>query len=235
MQDLSGPGYGIIYIIMTHFAIVGAGGLVGRQLLQELLHQSTARITVVGRSFLALDHPRVEEKVVDFTDEWSLQSALAGCEAVFVAVGTTRQKVKGDMEAYRKVDFDIPLAVARACVANGISRFLLVSSVGANSRSRNFYLRLKGEVEDAIAGLPISFIGFFQPSLLLGTRTEFRLGERISQLLMPRLSFLLPDKYKPITATAVARAMVREAGSTATGVRRYTFSEMKGVTESAPV
>ncbi len=213
---------------MSHYAIVGAGGLIGRQLLQELLHHPTVRITVVGRSLLSLDHPRVEEKLVDFTDERSLQSALTGCEAVFVAVGTTLKKVKGDMVAYRKVDHDIPLAVARACVASGIARFLLVSSVGANSQNGNFYLRIKGEVEDAIARMPISFIGFFQPSLLLGDRTEFRLGERISQLLMPRLSFLIPDKYKPIPATAVARAMVREACSDVTGVHRYTYSSMKG-------
>jgi uncharacterized protein YbjT (DUF2867 family) len=100
----------------------------------------------------------------------------------------------------------------------------LVSSVGADSSSSNFYLRLKGEVEQAIEKMPIPYVGIFQPSLLLGNRNEFRLGERISQLIMPVFSFVIPSKYKPIAAKQVAKAMIREAIQDQKGVHRYTYT-----------
>jgi uncharacterized protein YbjT (DUF2867 family) len=143
---------------------------------------------------------------------------------VFITIGTTQKKMKGDLVAYRKVDYDIPVAVATACVANNVPKLLLVSSVGADSSSSNFYLRLKGEVEDAIAKMSIPYIGIFQPSLLMGNRKEFRLGEKISQLIMPLFSFAIPTKYKPIAAKQVAKAMIHEAIQDQKGVKRYTYT-----------
>ena len=179
---------------------------------------------MVSRRALNYSNPRITEKIIDFADQDALCNALTGINTVFVTVGTTQQKVKGDMNAYRKVDYAIPVAAAEACVANGIASFLLVSSVGANSNSRNFYLRIKGEVEDAIAALPISCISIFQPSLLLGNRKEYRFGEKISQFIMPLLSFLMPSRYRPISAAAVAKAMVSAAQRKEIGTRRYLYS-----------
>jgi len=212
---------------MPHYALIGATGLIGSHVLSELLLQPDATVTLLLRKPLHLNNPRVQEIVVDFTNEQGLTEALAGFEAVFVSVGTTQKKVKGDLSAYRKIDHGIPVAVANACVANAIPKLLVVSSVGANSRSNNFYLRIKGEVEDAIANLPIPYIGIFQPSLLLGDRTEFRFGEKISQLIMPWIGFLFPARYKPISASTVARAMVQAATTSEKGVKRYTYSDMK--------
>lgn len=134
--------------------------------------------------------------------------------------------MKGDDKAYRKVDHDVPIAVAEACAANSIPKLLLVSSVGADSSSSNFYLRLKGEVEDHIEKLSISYIGIFQPSLLMGNRNEFRLGEKIGQMIMPFISFLLPMHYRPIAAQSVAKSMIREAMKNKKGVCRYTYRDM---------
>ena len=212
----------------SRFAIVGASGLIGGHILQDLLQHSDTTITIIGRRRLALSDSRLTQIVIDFSEQEQLNQAMKGFDAVFVAIGTTQKQVKGDLSAYRKIDYDIPFSVAVACANNGIPALLFVSSVGASSQSKNFYLRLKGEVEDAIAKMPIPYIGIFQPSLLLGERKEFRIGEKISQKLMPLLSPLLPKRYRPIAASTVAKAMVREAMRNPRGVISYTYVSMQG-------
>lgn len=210
-----------------HVALIGASGLVGSCLLDEILQHTEASVAIISRRKLGLSNARCTEIVVDFSNQSALQEALKGVDAVLVAIGTTQKKVKGDAAAYRKIDFDIPIALATACVANAIPRFLLVSSVGANPHSKNFYLRLKGEVEETVEKMPIAYIGLFQPSVLIGPRPEWRPGEKISQLVMPLISFLLPVVYRPINAKTVAEAMVHEAISDKRGVIRYTYRGMK--------
>lgn len=217
-------------MIMSHYAIIGASGLIGGYLVDEFLKTSDDKITIISRRPLGFSNPRIHEVVVDFTDQSSLSEALKGIDAVFIAIGTTQKKMKGDLVAYRKVDYDIPVAVAEACVTNNVSKLLLVSSVGADSSSSNFYLRLKGEVEDAIAKMSIPYIGIFQPSLLLGDRKEFRLGEKISQFIMPLFAFAIPSKYKPIAASKVANAMIKAAKHEATGVKKYTYAGLRSPT-----
>ena len=209
---------------MSNYAIVGASGLIGSCIIDELLQTTDNKITLISRRPLGLINSRIHELIVDFTNQSALNEALKGVDAVFIAIGTTQKKMKGDLVAYRKVDYDIPVAVAQACVINNVPKLLLVSSVGADSSSSNFYLRLKGEVEEAIEKMPIQYIGIFQPSLLLGNRNEFRLGEKISQFIMPIFSFIIPSKYKPIAAKQVAKAMIREAIQDQKGVKRYTYT-----------
>ena len=211
---------------MQNFAIVGASGLIGSCIVDELLQTTDNKITLISRRPLGLNNTRIHEVIIDFTNQSALNEALKGVDAVFIAIGTTQKKMKGDLSAYRKVDYDIPVAVAQACVINNVPKLLLVSSVGADSSSSNFYLRLKGEVEQAIEKMPIPYVGIFQPSLLLGNRNEFRLGERISQLIMPIFSFVIPTKYKPIAAKQVAKAMIREAMNDETGVKQYTYVDI---------
>jgi len=210
-----------------HFALVGASGLVGSCLLDEILQHTEASVAIITRRKLGLSNARCTEIVVDFSNQSALQETLKGVDAVFVAIGTTQKKVKGNMAAYRKIDYDIPIALATTCVANAIPRFLLVSSVGANPHSKNFYLRLKGEVEETIEKMPIPYIGLFQPSVLIGPRPEWRPGEKISQIVMPLISFLLPAQYRAISAKDVAKRMVNEAISDQKGVKRYTYRAMK--------
>jgi uncharacterized protein YbjT (DUF2867 family) len=192
--------------------LIGATGLIGNYLLEELLQDSyydTVRILI--RRPLELTHPKLEKKLVDFADAESFRLALEGSDVVFCAIGTTQKKVRGDKEAYRKVDYDITVNAAKFCKLNGCETFVFVSAVGANSKSNNFYLKLKGEVEDAVKDVGLKSVHIMRPSLLIGNRKEFRLSEKIAQWVMPVFSFLLPKKYKPVKAVDVAREMIKIA------------------------
>nr|HPH21906.1 NAD(P)H-binding protein [Haliscomenobacter sp.] len=131
--------------------LIGATGLIGSQILQQLLEDADfAHINVLVRRPLDLAHPKVKVILLDFADEAAYQAAIAGSDAVFCTVGTTLKQVNSDMVAYRKIDYDIPVNAARFCAATVCPKFLLVSSIGANRQSRNFYQKLKGEVEEKV-------------------------------------------------------------------------------------
>jgi len=189
--------------------LVGATGLIGNYLLEELLNDpffDTVRILI--RRPIDITHPKLEKKIVDFNDNDSLLVALSNSDVMFCAIGSTMKKVNGDKEAYRKIDFDIPVKLARFCKMTGCEKFILVSSAGANSKSRNFYQRLKGETDEAVKSVGLKTVHIMRPSLLLGERKEFRLGENIGKAVMTSLSFLIPDKYKAIQGKDVAKVML---------------------------
>jgi uncharacterized protein YbjT (DUF2867 family) len=208
--------------------VIGVTGLIGSylyELLKQDSHFDTIRLIV--RRPVPKDDPRTEIKLVDFADAESLQLAIEGSDVVFCTVGTTQRKVKGDKEAYRKVDYDIPVKAARFCKATGCETFVLVSAVGANSKSNNFYLKLKGEVEDAIKEAGIPSVHLMRPSVLRGDRKEFRLGEKIGAAVTSGLSFLVPSKYRAIHAREVAKAMLTAAKENKEGFFVYEYKEMK--------
>ncbi len=208
--------------------LIGATGLIGNYLLQELLldgHFDTVAILV--RRAVKLTHPKLEKKLIDFDDSDSVLIALSNSDVVFCTIGTTQKKVKGNKTAYRKVDHDIPVNAARFCKMTGCEKFILVSSVGANSKSKNFYLRLKGEVEEAIKVIGLKSVHILRPSMLLGDRKEFRLAEKIGAPLMKALSFLLPSKYKPIHSRDVAKAMVVAAKKNEEGFFTWEYNKIK--------
>lgn len=221
-------------------SIIGATGLVGSELLNLLLEDNYFEtVKVLVRRPFDREHAKLEKKLVDFKDNDSLLVALDNSDAVFCAVGTTQRKVRGDKEAYRKVDYDIPVHAARFCKMTGCKIFALVSAVGANSKSGNFYLKLKGEVEDEVkklvgpnesTGQGLESVHVMRPSLLLGDRKEFRLGEKIGNPLMKSFSFLLPSKYRPVEARVVAKAMLTAAKRAQKGFFVYEYSEMKQLT-----
>jgi len=208
--------------------LIGATGLIGNYLLEELLQDNyydTVRILI--RRPLELTHPKLEKKLVDFNDSDSLLVALSNSDVVFCAIGTTQKKVNGDKVAYRKVDYDIAVNAARFCKMAGCEKFIFVSSVGANSKRNNFYLKLKGEVEDEVKKVGLKSIHIMRPSMLLGERKEFRLGERIGNPVMKAISFLLPSKYKPIHAKDVAKAMLAAAKKKEEGFFVYEYKGIK--------
>ena len=208
-------------------AIIGATGLIGNQLLSLLLKDTHfADIILVSRRSLNFDDERVKNIVIDFSDDLSFKNALSACDVVFCSVGTTQKQVKGDKVAYRKIDVDIPEKAAQYCEENGGKTFLLFSSVCADSKSGNFYLALKGEVEDYVVKRNIPSITIFRPSLLVGNRKEFRISQIISTLFMKPLAFLVPSIYKPIEAAQVAKSMYQAAISNRPGVHIYHFAEM---------
>ncbi len=210
--------------------IVGATGLIGNYLLLQLIQDEGFDIIrlLVRRPFKN-ENSKVEVKLIDFNDHESFKLGIDGSNVVFCAVGTTQKKAKGDKEAYRKIDHDIPVNAARFCKETGCDKFLFVSSVGADVKSQNFYLQLKGEVEDEIKKMQLETVSVFRPSILLGDRKESRPGERIGQIAMQTFSFILINnlrRYKPIHAKDVAAAMIFAAKQQKPGFRIYEYDEL---------
>ena len=212
--------------------IAGATGLIGSHLLKELLDDpyfETIRILI--RRPIDLTHPKLEKKIIDFKDSDSLLAALSNSDTVFCAIGTTQKKVNGDKDAYRQIDFDIPTKLARFSKMVGCEKFILVSSIGANSTSKTFYLKLKGEVEDLVKTFGLRSLHIMRPSFLLGERKEFRIGELIGKPLMQIFSFAVPAKYKAIPAKNVAKAMVAIAKAKNEGIFVYEHDEIKALSK----
>jgi uncharacterized protein YbjT (DUF2867 family) len=209
-------------------ALLGATGMVGGQLLTLLEGEvSIRKIVLLGRSFPESEHPKVVKVKADFQDAEFLTETLKGIDVIFCCIGTTI-KVAGSEEAFRKVDYSIPVAVANAGVEAGVKKFLCISSLGADFNSRNFYLKTKGEMERDIVSLPYQKVALVRPSLLLGHRKEFRLGERIAQFFMVLFSFLMLGslkKYRPIRDVNVAKAMLMITNS-ANNQKVYESNEL---------
>ena len=192
--------------------LIGATGLVGGELLSLLLDDNYFRkVRILVRRPITMNHPKLERKLVDFSDADSLLVDLDESDVVFCTIGTTMKKVKGNKEVYRKIDYDIPVNIARYCKIMNCRNYIVVSAVGADSGSGNFYLKLKGEVEDILKKVGIESTYIMRPSMLLGKRNEFRFGERVVIPLIKKIAFLLPSKYKPIEARDVAKAMLAAA------------------------
>lgn len=209
-------------------ALFGATGLVGSECLRLLLDDgSFSRIIIFSRRQLSVkpageaDRPTLETRVLDFEEIESHGKDLA-VDQIVCALGTTIRKA-GSQQEFRKVDFDYPLTIARTALAHGAGHFLLVSALGANAGSRWFYNRVKGELEAAILALPFRSLTIVRPSLLLGKRSEFRLGEKIAEW----LAFLMPEKYKPVSAAAVAEALVASAREDRAGKRIIESAEIR--------
>ncbi len=208
--------------------LVGATGLIGSNLLEGLLNDPYFDVVgILIRRPLDITHPKLEKKIVDFNDSDSLLVALSNTDVLFCAIGSTMKKVKGDKDAYRKIDFDIPVKLARFCKMTGCEKFILVSSAGANSRSMNFYQRLKGETDEAVKEAGLKTVHIMRPSLLLGERKEFRFGENIGKAVMTSLSFLIPDKYKAIQGKDVAKVMLALSKKNEEGYFIHENSEIR--------
>lgn len=188
--------------------VFGASGLIGGFLIQNLIEDvSISKIHLVSRNSKNVEHEKIVVHLIDFLNSTEIENCVRESTTVFSAIGTTQARVGGDKAAYRKIDYDINLRIAKCCLKLKIDQFQLVSSGWADASSTNFYLKLKGEIERDIFDLGLSSTIIFRPSLLLGIRKEFRFGERFAQLLMPLFSFLFPANYKPIKAELVASKM----------------------------
>jgi len=207
--------------------LFGATGLIGSYLLEFLLKDSDIHlINVVGRNPFHLQHDKINNIVIDFEDVSSISNSITGSEAVFVSIGTTMSKVNGDKIKYKSVDFDIIFNIANACKQKNINQFIYVSSLGANANSSNFYLRLKGEIDEAVAKLNLNSTSVFRPSVLLGKRNESRPGEKIMQFVMPLLDFMIPSNSKAIKAEDVAKSMLNTTKNYKTGLHIYQYSQI---------
>ncbi|MBB3121794.1 nucleoside-diphosphate sugar epimerase [Pseudoduganella violacea] len=210
--------------------LAGATGLVGGHILQALLADQTVNeIHILSRRELAHAAPRAHVHLVDF----ARLPPLPGVDEVYLALGTTI-RVAGSQQAFRAVDLDANLAVAKAAAAAGATRAGLVSAVGADAGSSVFYNRVKGELEHALKGLYPGLV-IAQPSLLLGDRDSLqqpmRWGEKIAAPVAQLFSPFLPGRYKPVHASAVAKALVRTV-PVSRGIRVLASDELAELGQS---
>jgi uncharacterized protein YbjT (DUF2867 family) len=206
--------------------LAGASGLVGRELLQGLLaDDSVGAVHALVRRPLAVQHAKLTTQVVDF----AALPALAPVDEAYLALGTTI-KVAGSQPAFRAVDFDANLAVAVAAHVAGARCVGVVSAMGADAHSRIFYNRVKGELEDALAGLGYEGLVIARPSMLVGDRSSLgqpeRRGERIAEQVSRWLRPVIPANFRAIRAANVARALLR-AVPTARGKRVLLSGQMQ--------
>jgi uncharacterized protein YbjT (DUF2867 family) len=217
--------------------LAGASGLVGGYVLDALLDAPDfGRVYAVTRRPLGREHPRLANRIVQFE---KLESQLKGltCDVAFCCLGTT-MKQAGSERAFRQVDFDLVLAFARAARAAQAQRLVVVTSALANPDSKNFYLRVKGEVEQALEALKFPSLDILQPGLLLGMRKQMRPAELAAMVFMPLVNpFLIGTRMplRAIPARTVAAAMLGAARSGRRGVYRYTYAGLKALAASRPV
>ena len=189
--------------------LFGGTGLTGGCILNLLKNDSDFKsIIVVSRKTFTHSSNKISNKVIDFSDPVEIESCIKKDSIVFSCIGTTQAQVKGDKKKYREIDFDITLNIANACKKLSAKKFLFISSGGANSSSSNFYLKLKGEIEDAVIKTKNNSLFILKPSLLLGKRNNSRFIENIGQIIMPLFSILLPDSIKAVKANTVAKCML---------------------------
>lgn len=198
--------------------LAGATGLVGGQVLSLLLEDpEVSRVVTLGRSEFKRQNPKWEQRIVDFA---SIPLGLPVPTVAFCCLGTTI-KVAGSREAFRRVDHEYVVAFAKAAREVGAKTFVVVSSIGASSKAGSFYLRVKGQTEIDVQALGFDAVYVARPSMLLGHRREFRLGERLAIPLFYALwPFLMGPfrKYRAIQAQVVARAMLRVARQPEPGI-----------------
>lgn len=190
--------------------IIGATGLIGNELLHLLLNDSEfEKVKIFVRKPQLITNTKLEQHIVNFDTIENFSSLITG-DVCYCCIGTTINTA-GSKEAFAKVDYTYPTEFAKTAKNNGIANFLLISSIGANKNSANFYLKVKGDTEYALEQLNFKHLALLRPSMLLGKRTDFRLGETIGKIVMKLFSFAFIGNlkaYKAIEATTVAKAMI---------------------------
>ncbi|WP_350298898.1 NAD(P)H-binding protein [Peribacillus frigoritolerans] len=209
--------------------ILGATGVVGTQLVKEMSNSNKySEIHLLTRREMKFAEPKCTGHVVDF-DNLSQYAYLFNVTDVFICLGTTIKKAKSK-EAFRKVDYDYIIEAAKMAKTSNVEKLLVITAMGANSKSKFFYSRVKGDVEGTLQHLELNTVHIFRPSLLLGEREEFRAGEKISGLLSNFAKFVFVGPLRPyraIEANKVAAAMYAAAQTTAKGYHFYNSDEIE--------
>jgi len=193
--------------------IVGASGLIGGYCLQALLADPNySEVIALARKPLLKTHRKLKVVITNFNNLEQITSSISAND-VYCCLGTTIKKA-GSQESFRKIDYSLVVTIAELMKVQGAEQLLVISSIGADKNSKGFYLRIKGELEEAIKGIGYNCIRIIRPSLLLGKRKEFRFGEGAATILTPLLKpFLFGSlkKYTPVEAESVAQFMVKIA------------------------
>jgi uncharacterized protein YbjT (DUF2867 family) len=209
--------------------IAGASGLIGGLLLEQLINQKDyAEVLVLVRKKLPIQDKKLTQLVVSFDHLNHYQNEING-HALFCCLGTTKSKTP-DLKEYRKIDHDYSVELAKIGAKNSMQQFHLVSALGADSHSKIFYNKLKGETEEDIKSIKLNNINIYQPSLLVGDRKEKRVAERFAMGLAKWIDPLLIGnlkKYRSINAETVAKAMVNQSLKNSSGIFTYPSEQIK--------
>ena len=212
---------------MIKITLFGPTGLIGNEILKLLENDSDfEKINVVSRRPVELKSRKSSLNIIDFKDFNSYLDVIDGSDIVLAAIGTTQSKVGFNKKKYREIDFDIISNAVKACKEKNVKHFSFVSSAGADINNKSFYLKLKGEIEKEVESKQLNSSTVYRPSLLLGNRKENRFGEKVAQILIPLISFLFPNNYKPIKALNVAKAMVNESKNYGSGFKIYHYKDI---------
>jgi uncharacterized protein YbjT (DUF2867 family) len=208
--------------------LVGATGLIGNHCLHALLNDDAfAEVEAWVRKPLGIVHNKLRIVLIDFPDISRIP--FTDASHVFCCLGTTIKNA-GSQDAFRRVDFEYVVEMAKLAQRSGIEKFLVISSLGANIRASNFYLRIKGEMEEDVINCGLRAVVILRPSMLLGKRSEFRPAEVIGKAVMQVFNFMLfgkLKKYRAIKASDVARTMVRLAKENNTGILKIESDQIQ--------
>jgi uncharacterized protein YbjT (DUF2867 family) len=190
--------------------IFGASGLTGSELLTLLLkHDAFSKVVSGGRKLIEISHPKLEQITADYNTIEQYADTLSG-DVLFCCLGTTIKKA-GSRDKFQEVDLHYPLRLIKIAEDNHINHFVVISSIGADAASSNFYLQTKGMLEVALGASSVAFKTIVRPSLIMGKRKEFRFGESIAIAMMKGLGWLMfgkLKKYRGINSSTIAKAML---------------------------
>ena len=209
---------------MSISIVAGSTGLIGRNVIEVLSNTNQSVVALTRRSISNLPH-NITELIIDF-DAFEKHGSLPPCSNVFICLGTTI-KTAGSKENFRKVDIDYCLSIAKKAKKSGAETLSLISSIGANSSSKNFYLKTKGQLEEAIQDLGFSTVNIFRPSFLVGERSEKRMAEKVAIKLAKIMDLFLigsASKYRSVKAELLAKTMVSKIDSKP-GVNYFYFDD----------
>lgn len=207
---------------MKKALVLGGSGLVGSHVIELLLADSRYLVSALVRKPLAIQHERLIIIPFNFDNP---DKRLVTADEIFCCLGTTI-KTAGSKASFYKVDYEYVLEIAQIAKSNGAKKIALISSMGANKNSFIYYNMVKGGIEAALTNLDFESLFILRPSLLLGRRLEFRLGETAGKLLMNVFSFAIPKKYKAIQARQVAKAMIAKMNTDDTGVHIFESDQI---------
>ena len=209
--------------------IAGASGLIGGELLQIILQEDYYQeVLILVRKEIPVQHKKLVQLIIDFDNLDQYQQSING-HALFCCLGSTKRKTP-DLSIYSKIDHDYPVKLAQIAKKNNVLHFHLVSAIGADSSSANFYIKMKGQTEKDIQAISIKSLHIYQPSLLTGNRKEKRLLESIATVMMKIIDPLLIGKlrkYRRISAKSVAQAMYKQSLNQEEGIFIHPSDHIK--------